>query len=340
MKQKLTLLVLIVTLSVYWFFTMLGQSECPRHYDGNMANLYLFARLSSHPVDAPNLLKLDGSMLFPEWNLRPLSQWMTGRLLDWTVRDGVRFVRWNGYGFPNYIVAFAGWASAWLLATLLVIAGFLWRKPMLAAGVILVVYAGLTYDTNIPSGAWFYPWDGPILCLFTWGFLAWHHRQHWQFGVAVLCACAIKETGIMLCLLPFLSLKRKWMIGAVGLGVAGLLIRSGLSHAFFPGSGVIPKLDNSEHGLLGSIMTSGWQNTAEMLAFHLNNFVFCGCGFVVLSVCFARRWRDQVFIGLFILNYWLIARLIEFRDFNELLVPVALVMFSLLEGHQKECKCF
>lgn len=334
MKSKIILIGLALSLCVYYFFAMLSALETPRHYDGNVSNLYLFIHDSSHPLVDTNL---EGQ--FPIWKTRPLPQWMTGKIVDFTIRDGISVTKWNGYNFPNYVVAFASWQAGWLLLTLVTIIGFCWREPLKAAFLSLIVYAGLTYENNIVAGAWYFPWDAPILFFFTWATLAWFVGKKWrleQFYIATICACAFKETGLVLCLLPFLTLKIRSMVYAVVLGMVGLLFRDSLMHLFHSLPGFLP-YDGASHGFFMGMLWNLWKNTAELLSFHLNSFVFIGGGLLVMLFGLAKDWETKVFVGAFVLGHWLFGIGIEFRDFNELLCLVALVAYNTLK--EEKCVC-
>ena len=316
-KRNLITLAVAASLCVYWFFLMLPQMD-RRSYDDNTSNVYLFAHMSRFSITDTNL-----AARFPAWQPRVVSQMLAGRVLDLVCPAGytMKMVTWNGYKFGYGAVAFGIYQSAWLALTFLAVLRF---RPD-AILVIPLVYAGLTYNLTIPSGSWFFPWDMPSMCLFTWAYLTWEAGRVQEFFLAAFLACLFKETGVVLCLFPLLN--RRWIsaLALVAAGYAGrafFMQQCGVSTIALPWNNATGTAD-----FFIKLWSQLGQNLTELLAFHLNSFFFAGCGLLVPLFFLNAKWQTKAVAGAFIAGQFGFGYAHEFREWEELL-PLAACLAS------------
>ena len=325
-RLRLSGICIIVSLCVYWFFLMLPQGTPNRWYDGNHTSLYLFSYYSRYamPID-PNIDV--GLVIF---KTRVLSQVLSGYWLNTTADIiGSQTYTWNGYSFGCIQIAFALWQASWLFLTLLAIWHFC-RNPLL---VVMGTFAGLMYNLTIPSGSWFYPYDGPAMFFFTLAVLLYDGRRILPLATAVLVGAVIKET-VLCCALLILfgehwKLKNRiaWFTGIVIAAMAGrqfLMVAYGV-HVF-----ALPFNESTD--VASFIAKEVHQIGANIgLLFHLNSLIFANAGALVLM--FWMGWktrRDKLFkllAGAFVLGQFQWGTFCEFRDFFEVL-PLGWIIFS------------
>jgi len=311
-RHTITLAV-AASLAVYFFFFMLSQLETPRHYDGNTTNFYEFAHMGR-----ARLVDTNFDAAFPVFKTRVLSQVIAGKATDWAVDHPFTKV-WNGYRYTALQVVFAAYQSGWLLLTFLTI----WRFRRDAVFVVLCVYAGVLYESAVVIGSWFMPYDMPILCLFTWSWLAWEAQRRLEFAVVAVAACAFKETGLVLWLLPFLA--GRWRLAGV-VAVAGYAARAVPMHVWRVDTIAFPLNDATSYpDLFHRTVKMFWDNTVSLSTLHLNHFVFTGCGLVALLFFLRAKWQTKVFAGAYMLGEWCFGTAIEVRDFYEIMPLAACV---------------
>jgi len=314
-KRHFMLFAVATSLCVYWFFLMLPQLD-QRSYDDNKSNAYLFAHMSRYAFVDTNL-----AAQFPAWQPRVASQLVAGTVLDWVCPAGSGMKSWNGYKFGYGVVAFGIYQGGWLALTFLAVGRF--RKD--AIFVMLVTYAGLTYNLAIPSGSWFFPWDMPSMCLFTWAYLAWEDGRVREFFVVSFLACVFKETGTVLCLLPLLD--RRW-ISAIVLVIAGYAARAWLMWQFNVNTIALPWNNaTSASDFFVKLLLRIDINVTELFSFHLNSFFFVGCGLLVPLFFFKAKWQTKVVAAAFIAGQFCFGNAHEFREWEELL-PLAACIAS------------
>lgn len=314
----------LLSLCVYWYFLMLPQPETPRHYDGNQANLYLFSHYSHRALIDTNF-----EAQFPAFKPRIAGQVLAGKWLDAT-SDGIWNFEYNGYCFPCWQVAFGLYQAFWLGLLFGVV---WWFRPDDAILVCLITYGSLTYNLTEPSGSWFFPFDMPILALFNWAFLAWEAGCRSLFVVVAVVACAFKETGLVLFLLPLLE--RKLVMAALVFSL-GLLVRWLLMDYYRVNTMLLPF--NESSGTL-EFIRKAWQqfrnNCLEMGRLNLNNFIWTNCGLVVMGLFLKAKWQTKALVGAFLTGQWFAGTCIEPRDFYEIAPLTACIVADNLQAPSK-----
>lgn len=319
-------LAVAVSLAVYFFFLMLPQAEMPRPQDTSLSNVYLFTNLSHHR--AP--IKEDYAAEFPAWGPRVASQALTGAFWDaaiylsgddFTKSSGWK-VTWNGYDFGLMLVSFAAYQTIWLALLFFLL---IWHRPD-ALVIILGTFAGLTYNLTVPSGEWFYPWDLPALCLFTWMVLVYDQGKYGRLLLAVWLAGLVKETGMVGGLLVLLGPWpwRKRILGFSGLLAAFLVCRELLLKAWEIHTVFLP-FNNATSSV--SFFTAGFgvleSNIVNLFSFHLNSVWFANCGLLFLVLFLpGNSFRHTLFKFMalaFICGQFLFGYAHEFREWYELL---------------------
>lgn len=318
-----------VSLTVYFFFLMLPEGDLPRSQDSSTANVYLFANMSKHP--AP--IQEDYATEFPAWGPRVASQVLTAKFWDAAVylhKDGKGGfgdwkATWNGYNFHLFSVTFATYQAAWIA---LLFGLLIWYRPD-ALLIMLGTFAGLAYNLTIPSGEWYFPWDLPELCLFTWMILVFDRGQYLRLLVVIWLASVIKETGMVGGLLVLFGpwSWRKRLLGFGGLFAAFLVSRELLLRMYHVHTIFLPF--NNATGT-GSFLSTGLavlrDNLVNLFSFHLNSAWFADCGLLFLLLLLPGnsvrhlllKFMALVFIG----GQFLFGYAHEFREWYEML-PLA-----------------
>jgi hypothetical protein len=297
-----------------------------RWYDGNHTNLYLFTHYSHYATPNDPAIE-DGLVIF---KTRVLSQALSGYWFNASSDViGNQTCTWNGYTFGSLPISFGLWQASWLFLTLLAVWYFC-RNPLL---VIMGTFAGLMYNLTIPSGSWFYPWDGPAMFFFTLAVLLYDVKRILPLVAAVLVGALFKET-VLCCALLILfgehwKLKNRiaWFTATVIASIAGrqlLMVAYGV-HVF--------ALPFNESTNVASFITKEVNqiSTNISLLFHLNSLVFANAGVLVLMFCMGwKTRRDKLFkllAGAFVLGQFQWGTFNEFRDFFEVL-PLGWIMFN------------
>lgn len=317
-----------LTLVVYFFFLMLPQADTPRHYDGNVMNIYLFTYLSDHPYSHQDLIAN-----FDNWKARLAGPMITGWMYDLSYKTFSQLYHWNlvdtdmfvfgGYFARVPVVVFGFYHALWLL----LLYGLLIAYRQDALLLMLGIFGGLMYNFTMPAGQWFYPWDMPTMFFFTWACLLYDRDQIIPLMVVVWLGSLFKETTLCCALLILLGRGWSWKqrIGGFAATAAGCLLTRKLLMAGYGVHTMFFALNNS--GNTGELAHKTWallvQNIRLLFSPHLNHVLFTNAGALLIMMLIPwRNGRDVAFKILavvFIIGQFLCGIIIEFRIWYELL---------------------
>ena len=327
MKLVAVKLLIATSLCVYFFFLLL-PAVIPRQADGNATNSYLFTRLASQPYKYN--LKEDYDREFPMFTTRVASQFLSGAVSDQPCDP--RF--WNGYKFNALSITFATYHVLWLA----LLFGLLIHYRPDSVLIMFGTFAGLMYNLTVPAGCWWYPWDMPSLCLFTWAILVFLKNEYYPLLLIVFTASLFKETGLV-CALLVLFGPWSWKKRFIGFAVLVLMFfvcRKGLMIAGGSHAIILPfneAIDSTSFIRLG--IGQFRSNLRELFSFHLNSPFFTNCGLLFVMFLFPGKFAVKVTALAFMVGQLLFGLLIEFRDFFELL-PLGLMQLSeFIDGQKK-----
>jgi hypothetical protein len=298
-----------IAVSVYFFYVLMPLGECPRHYDGNKTNLFLFTYRSHHPIFSPQETA-QYIASFPMWENRFGGALIAGAM--WDVAWPYLGILWHSGSayFPGFEIVFALYNALWIFATFILFIKFT-DNPLFY---IFGVTAGLLYNFGQQSGAWICTWDMPALFWFTWAtFLSFNRRWLGLFMV-IIAGAFFKETLCVMAL-PFLfaDWPAKRRISTFGSVVficyAIRVITDGLFHVH-------------AHTFAGS-HDSDFSHNAHTF-FQVNSCLFNNCGTMLLLFLLPVRGDLKCVSFVFLLAQFTFGHFDEPREYYELL-PIGLI---------------
>jgi hypothetical protein len=331
-RTRLTALKVFIGLSlcVYFFFLMLPVIM-PRGYDFSCTNVYLFTRLSHHPL---NFKGENYEREFPIFTTRVAPQFVSGKIWDMTFSRAQKLLQqgrpvlvwWNGYAFNPLQISFGLYQTGWVA---LLFGLFIYYRPD-AVFLMFGTFAGLMYNLTVPAGSWWLPWDMPSLCLFTWAVLVFLKGEYRPLMAVVFLASLFKETGLVCALLILFGpwSWRKRLLGFAALVLSFVICRKFLMYASGATTILLPFNEAND---TASVITLGLQhvkyNLGELFSFHLNSPLFTNCGLLFMMLILPGRVALKLVAFVFVAGQIFAGNLIEFRCFYELL-PLGLMQLS------------
>src|ERR1051325_4721355 len=227
-----------LSLAIYYFFLLLPMAEAPRHYDKDTHNVAFFTAHSHHPYAGDDVLKD-----WPDLKTRLPGLVLTGWLTDlaFKIKNERQSNSWSVgvWTYDIFASIFAAYHASWLL----VLFGLLVRYRRDALLIILGVFSGLMLNLTMPAWEFFFPWDLPSMCFFTWAFLAYDDSKRILPLMCIVWLGALfKETTLCCALLILLGerwpLKKRMVsfvttILAFGLAKKLLLLACAVPIPFF-----------------------------------------------------------------------------------------------------------
>ena len=308
-----------LSLSVYYFLLLISMTTPPEHFQ----NIAFFTEHSRHPFSQEDFARaypdvktrLPGSLL-TGWLIDKLYDYSTQNPRPWT--SGV----WSLLPLPSI---FAAYHASWLL----LLFGLLIRYRADALLIILGTFSGLMLNLSITSWQYFFPWDLPSMCFFTWAILTYDNsRKIFPLMTIVWLGALFKETTLCCALLILLGehwpVKKRIAgfvatIAAFAIAKKLLLLACAVPIQFFSPDNFFSKLQLA-HNFAVTFTHPG-----------LNHVVFVNAGTLLIVLVLPwRTYREMLFKLIavaFATGILLFGVIIEFRVWYEIL-PLGWMLIS------------
>ena len=341
-QTRLIGLFIALSLSVTYFYLI---KPWAMGVPGNSTNFWVFSA-TSH---ANNHL----SSLYEVWRPRIGGLWLSGRMVDSIVKDGL--INLQDYQSNNIVVfnvekqegqqvfghylytedyrnIFGLYHACWLFLFFVMLL-FMAEDPVF---VIFACFAGLFYMLTPRAVYYAYPWDMPSMTFFTLGYLLWLKKHYRWMLVIIFFGTLFKETAAVTAVLFFFT-DLNWKKRIVYFGIAflsTLLLKIAIT-SVIDGRIEILTQDLTRGNSSGKLMTL-WSNLQELAGPKWNHFVFVNAGTFVIALFLPMRTKiemgTKVVLLLFFCGQMLAGSLSEFRVMLEVLPVSVLYLRQTLEG--------
>jgi len=313
-----------VSLVIYYFFLLLPMADTDRQYGHDTQTLAYFTEHSQHPF-----ADSDFSKDYPDVKTRLPGQiitgWLTDKWFDRLARGPER--NWNigAWSFYPFKCIFAAYHAVWLL----LLFGLLIRYRVDALLIILGVFAGLMLNMSALSWQYFFPWDMPSMCFFTWAILTYDNSKSiLPLMFIVWLGALFKETTLCCSLLILLG--EHWSFRKRAIGFAATLFAFSIAKKFLLMAYAVPVDFLSKDNFFSGLRIL---DNFDVTFIHpgLNHVIFVNAGALLIMMILPWQTYRQLLLKsiavLFATGILLFGRIIEFRVWYEIL-PLGWILIS------------
>ncbi len=307
LKTKLVCLFVALSLTVTYYYIVKPYAMGT---PGNGTNFWVFSAMSKA---TPHL-----NTIYPVWRSRIGGMWISGKLVDSSVKDGQLRIE-------DVQQVFGIYHSVWLFIFFLMLI-FLADDPLF---IITACFACMLYMFTPRANYYSYPWDIPGMTFFTLNYLLWR-KKHFNLMLLVLfVGYFFKETIILSGVLFFFTdLTKAYKIRYLAATAAiAFFMKAGITLAV---DGKISLVTNEFFGGTHTNFKDStfYYNLKELATPTLNHFIFANGGTFVVSLFLPMRTQiekgTKAVIGVFFAAALLAGAFNEYRIMIDIL-PISIL---------------
>jgi hypothetical protein len=308
LKTKFVCLFVALSLAVTYYYIV---KPFAMGTPGNGTNFWVFSAMSKA---APHL-----NTIYPVWRSRIGGMWISGKLVDSSVKDGQ-------LSAEDVQEVFGMYHSVWLFIFFLMLI-FLADDPLF---IITACFACMLYMFTPRANYYCYPWDIPGMTFFTLNYLLWRKKYYSLMLIVMIVGYSFKETIILSGVLFFFTdLTKSYKVRYLAATAAiAFLMKVGITLAV---DGKISIVTNQFISGTSENISKNIQfliNLKDLATPTLNHFIFTNGGTFLISLCLPMRTQiekgTKAVIGIFALAALLAGALNEFRIMLDIL-PISIL---------------
>lgn len=293
--------------------------ELPEHFQ----NVAFFTQHSHLPLTQEDVAKE-----FPDVKTRLpgsiLTGWLTDRIHELT---GPNRILWHSgvWSFLPIACVFAAYHTSWLLLMF----GLLIRYRTDALLIMLGTFSGLMLNMCAVSWQYFFPWDLPSMCFFTWAILTYDNsKKILPLMTVVWLGALFKETT--LCCTLLILFGERWPLKKRAVSFVATIVAFALAKKLLLLAYAVPIPFFSANNFFSNLqLPNNFRLTFYVPG--LNHVIFVNAGtLLVMMVLPWRTYRQMLFkftAILFAVGILLFGVSIEFRVWYEIL-PLGWILIS------------